>query len=174
MVCEVWKNIPGYQGLYQVSDLGRVKSFIAWNGTNTRVLRPGKDTHGYFVVNLYRKKKRKFTYIHQLVLKIFVGSCLSGMECRHLNDNKTDNRLVNLAYGTRSDNLLDRTRNGISNTGDHKGIKNEMSKLKDNNIVQIRKLLEDGLLTHRQIGDKFGVTGSLISMINIGKRWKHV
>lgn len=174
VMCERWKKIPGYEDLYQVSDLGRVKSFISWNGTNTRILKPGQDTHGYFAVNLYRRKKVKFTYIHQLVLKAFIGPCPDGMECRHLNDNKKDNRLINLAYGTRSDNLLDRTRNGISNSGDHKGIKNHMAKLTNNSIIRIKKLLNNGILTQEEIGHRFGVTGSLISMINTGKRWKHV
>lgn len=171
---EVWKNIPGYQGLYQVSDLGHVKSFVCWRGTNIRILKQAEDSHGYFGVCLYKQKKGKFRYIHQLVLITFVGPRSHKMECRHLNDNRKDNRLINLTYGTRSDNLFDRTRNGISNTGDHKGVKNQMAKLLEEDVVGIRKLLKDGLLTHRQIGDKFGVTGSLISMINTGKRWKHV
>lgn len=171
---EIWKDVPGYSGKYQISNLGCVKSFISWNGTNTRILKQAVDSHGYFGVCLYQHKKGKFRYIHQLVLVTFVGPRPTKMECRHLNDNRKDNRLINLIYGTRSENLFDRTRNGISNTGDHKGVKNQMAKLTNDDIIQIRKLLRDGAFTQAQIGNKFGVTGALISMVNTGKRWKHV
>lgn len=171
---EIWKDIPGYKGLYQVSDLGRVKSFISWNGTSTRILKPGQDTHGYFGVNLYEQKKGKFTYIHKLVLETFIGPCPNKMECRHLNDNRKDNRLKNLRWGTRSENLLDRSRNGISNTGDHKGSKNQMAKLTNDDVVRIRCLLAKGHLTQEEISKLFNVTRMAISLIKCGKRWKHV
>ncbi len=171
---EKWKDIPGYKGLYQVSNLGRVKSFIHWNGTNIRILKPGQDTHGYLVVNLYRQKKRRFTYIHKMVLETFVGLCPKGMECRHLNDNCRDNRLDNLRWGTRSENLLDRSRNGISNTGNHKGSKNQMAKLVDGDIIEIRRLLTKEHLTQKEVGKIFGITSGAVSLIKCGKRWKHV
>lgn len=171
---EIWKDIPGYYGVYRVSDYGRVRSYICWRGTNERILKLAEDSHGYWGVCLYKQKKGKFTYIHQLVLLTFVGIRPDRMECRHLNDNKKDNRLVNLVYGTRSENLLDRTRNGIANTGDHKGIKNQMSKLTENDILQIRELLQAGILTQKEIGNRFDVTRGSISFIKLGKRWQHV
>lgn len=82
--------------------------------------RPGKLlsgnmlTIGYLVVTLRDNGKTKTRYIHHLVAETFIGPRPDGMEVRHLNDIKTDNRLVNLTYGTRTENCQDRLRNGIN------------------------------------------------------------
>ena len=119
MAEEVWKDIPGYEGKYQVSNLGRVKSLERKvRGVNhytgkdffrtipERILRPGKSCKsGHVSVVLGHGERGK--PVHQLVMLAFVGPPPVGMEVRHLNGNPTDNRLENLSYGTRTENILD-------------------------------------------------------------------
>lgn len=121
-VIEKWKNIPGYEGYYQVSDQGQIRSLDRvvkggpW-GTQTvkgQVIATTTRTDGYAAVHLRREGKRTKHLVHRFVLEAFVGPCPEGAEARHLNDVKGDPRLENLEWGTRSENNLDRTRNGIN------------------------------------------------------------
>ncbi len=115
---ESWLPVVGYEGLYEVSDLGRVRS-LSRNRRDGRgylpgrVLRPGPQRRGYLTVSLTDAdgcvRSRR---VHQLVLGAFVGPRADGMEVLHNNDVPGDNRLVNLRYGTRSDNQRDIYRNG--------------------------------------------------------------
>jgi hypothetical protein len=117
---EVWKEIPGYEGQYAVSNKGRVKSLerrvrLVAHGVETtrlvgeRILRPGKMNAGHVSVALGKGNSKQ---VHQLVLLAFRGPCPAGKESRHLNDIPDDNRLTNLRYGTRRQNMLDKIRNG--------------------------------------------------------------
>lgn len=118
---EQWRAIPGWDGVYEVSDHGRVRSLDRvletatgrrqWRG---RVHRLDTDKHGYPCIRLGGNKGKRFT-AHQLVMLAFVGERPKGQEVRHLNDIRHDNRLGNLAYGTRSDNMYDCIRNGSHN-----------------------------------------------------------
>lgn len=116
-ITEKWLPVVGHEG-YEVSDHGRVRSvsrtFINAGGrrhrVTGRVLKGGLDTYGYPIVSLHGVKTRT---VHQLVLEAFCGPKPLGMQTRHLNDVKTDNRLINLAYGTQSENEQDKLRNGL-------------------------------------------------------------
>lgn len=115
-VLETWLPVPGYEGLYEVSDLGRIKSLKqpGPRRRNTDLIIPGvaRSTGGHMVVTFYKNSRAAQRRIHQIVLETFVGACPDGLEVRHLNDVPSDNRLSNLAYGTRSENVLDRVRLG--------------------------------------------------------------
>jgi len=104
---ETWKPIIGYEGLYQVSDLGKVRSL---KFGKERILKPGMSA-GYLAVGLCNngQKTRK---VHQLVAEAFIGPRPDGYETCHKDDVKTNNVLTNLYYGTKSENLGgDRNRN---------------------------------------------------------------
>ncbi|WP_373234004.1 NUMOD4 motif-containing HNH endonuclease [Mycobacterium marinum] len=120
---EQWCPVVGYEGVYEVSDHGRVRSIDRVVPSN----RPGKtrlskgqimtgfalaDT-GHQIVWLSREGRRSGRLIHRLVLEAFVGPCPPGMESCHRNDISSDNRLTNLRWDTRSGNQLDAVRNGI-------------------------------------------------------------
>lgn len=116
---ETWKSIPGYEGLYEASDTGRVRSVdreVTYADGTVRqykgqVLTPSKAK--YWRVSLSPESgKRKTVSVHVAVLAAFVGPRPTGHVARHLNDNKDDNRLANLAYGTYRENQLDTVRNG--------------------------------------------------------------
>lgn len=117
MNCEVWKDIPGYEGRYQASDHGRIRSVtraitqMSRHGTlftrifPGRILRPGRNRSGHLSVVLGHGAHG--ILVHQLVLQTFLGPVPPGMEVRHLNGDPADNRLENLVYGSRTENILD-------------------------------------------------------------------
>lgn len=113
MIPERWRTIPGHEGRYEVSDHGHVRSLVSGS---PRVLRQYLNTKrgGYLEVSLYLRGGRRSTErkVHQLVLAAFVGPLPAGQVVRHLNGNPTDNRLLNLAYGTQSENAFDTVRHG--------------------------------------------------------------
>lgn len=169
---ETWRDIPGYEGLYQVSDMGNVKSLdavIKCSGTvkgnylsmrKGKMLRPGKMPSGHVSVSL---GKNNSVCVHTLVLLAFVGAPAKGFECLHNNGVPNDNRLLNLRWGTRSDNLRDKVRLG------------EGTKLTWDDVIAIK----DALLTpYRGIGralaKKYDVTECSISAIKHGRDYAHV
>lgn len=103
---EIWKPIPRYKGLYEVSNMGRVRRACdSWR----RACKKGhilsfKLQKGYARIHLHKNGGRKVYSIHRLVLKSFIGPCPKGLLAGHLNDIKTDNRLENLAWMTPSEN----------------------------------------------------------------------
>lgn len=125
MTTETWRDVPGYEGRYRVSDLGRVQALdhpvrVVARGTEAvrtspgRILRPGSSPSGHLSVSLGR---RNSVGVHRLVLLTFVGEPDPGHEARHLNGRPEDNRLSNLAWGTRGQNIRDDKWHGKLRTG---------------------------------------------------------
>nr|WP_276323728.1 NUMOD4 domain-containing protein [Mycobacterium paragordonae] len=118
---EQWRPVVGYEGLYEVSDHGRVRSLervvMRRNGApckvRGRILRQGTaKTGGYKVVNLAHPGRSCVHKVHHLVLAAFVGPRPTGLLGLHADDDPTNNGLTNLSYGTHSDNRRDSIRNG--------------------------------------------------------------
>lgn len=115
---EVWKAIPGYEGIYDISSEGRVRSLdrvVPYaNGHDRpvkgRMLRPGLSGNGYYTVTLGRGGGSHC--IHELIAAAFLGPRPPGHDVRHKNDVRAESRLDNLEYGTRGDNIRDAVRNG--------------------------------------------------------------
>ena len=118
---ERWLPVTGYEGYYEVSDHGNVRSLgrmVETHGghyrwQHGRVLKPGSTAKGHMFVYLCRKSTNKKAYIHRLVLAAFVGPCPDGMECCHWDDDPTNNHLSNLRWATTSANRNDQVRNGL-------------------------------------------------------------
>src|ERR1700688_3800773 len=120
VLIERWKPVPGYEGLYAVSDLGRVKSLERYvkgpPGSRSglrinkeRILTAKPDlVSGGQVVSLWRNNKGKWIQIHRLVLLAFKGPCPEGHETRHLDGNHSNNKLKNLTWGTPTENHDDK------------------------------------------------------------------
>lgn len=103
---ETWKTIQGYEGLYEVSDLGRVRSLVDKNGRSRElILKPGNNGKGYLQVNLFKNGVIKKHKVHRLVALTFVeGRDLFKNEVNHINENPSDNRAVNLEWCDRKYN----------------------------------------------------------------------
>lgn len=132
---EKWKAIEGYDGLYEVSDLGRVRS--RYSG-EWKVLRPAKINKGYLIVGLCKDGKRKGLTVHRLVAQAFIpNDDESKTQINHINEVKTDNRVDNLEWCTASYNL----RYNDLNLRKKNGKRRKIAKLYDPNL-SIPKNLE--------------------------------
>lgn len=110
-MAERWRPIPGHDG-YDVSDLGRVRSWLSWRGLPVpRVLSLTTRPDGRLEVRVHapQRQQRK---VHHLVAEAWLGPRPTGHHVRHLNGDHQDNQLSNLAYGTPSDNRQDQMRHG--------------------------------------------------------------
>ena len=105
-VGEIWKDIPNYEGLYQVSNLGNIKSLFRYK----KILKPIKNTLGYLKVSLYKNKKIKVFSIHRLVAETFIPNPNNLPEINHKDGNKGNNNVENLEWCTRQQNILHRFR----------------------------------------------------------------
>lgn len=101
-----WRDIPGYEGRYQASDDGQIRS-LPRKGAGGRILKQSQHPKGHMVVNLNMHNKGRSHWVHRLVLQAFVGLRPPTVLTRHLNGDATDNRLCNLAYGTPEENMAD-------------------------------------------------------------------
>lgn len=112
---EIWKDVAGYEGLYQVSDQGRVKSLErtdSWGRTvKERILKPGAKGNDYLFVNLCAGGKTRMFLVHRLVCQAFHENPDNKPQVNHLNEDKTDNRACNLEWCTRRENMNHGTRN---------------------------------------------------------------
>lgn len=118
---EIWKSIPGFEGLYEVSDQGRVKSIFRRLGKGTvcshehKLIKLCKEQDGYLVFNLHKNGKRRMVKVHRIVMLTFIGC--SDLQVDHINGIKDDNRIINLRYVTCLQNIENhhsKLKNGIS------------------------------------------------------------
>lgn len=101
MIEEIWKDIKGYEGLYQVSNLGRVKSF---KGVSERILKPQFDNKGYTHVHLCKNSRRTQVTVHRLVAEAFIQNKENKPQVNHIDEDKTNNMVSNLEWMTANEN----------------------------------------------------------------------
>ncbi len=162
---EQWRPIRQWEGLYEVSDLGRVRRVAAIPAHRcNRVLRPRDNGHGYVQVRLRRPGTKLNCYVHILVAAAFIGECPPEHEVNHINLDRSDCRATNLEYLTRPDNV----RHSMRCNPDGRP-----SKLTEEDVREIRQQLQAGQ-TQRPLARKYGVDRSTIARIHTGKIWGHL
>jgi hypothetical protein len=169
---EIWKDITGFEGLYKFSNLYRVKNVIS-----NKIIKIYIDSCGYPSVNLCKKDTRKPVRMHRLVLEYFVGLCPQKMECRHLNGIRTNYMIKNLIWGTRSENCQDTIKHGNKPRPiwiNNRGSKNGKSKLINKEIMEILKLIDEKILTQKEIAYYYNVSPSTICDIKKKRTWKEI
>jgi len=174
MLPEKWKAIPGYEGWYEVSDCGRVRSLerTTRHGRKRKqhVLRAGLSTNHYPKVDLSRDAEHCTRMVHQLVLEAFVGPADEGMQSCHRNGVRQDNRLCNLYYGTARDNALDRNRHG-NGRAIGPGEQHPRAILTEEDVLAIRAWPRYG----RGLYEKFSfVSRATVDHARSGRNWKHL
>lgn len=157
---EVWKPVPGYEGLYEVSNQGRVRSFR--RGANGKIRVPTQSVNGHLYVTLGRGVNKT---VHSLVLATFVGPRPIGQECCHNDGNPSNNCLSNLRWDSHRENARDIFR--------HLASKNQ--KLTPEAVRHIKSVLaanqSKGVLT--QLARQYGVTVGAVSCIKRGKTYDY-
>lgn len=159
---ETWKPVFGFEGLYEVSDHGQVRT-VKTGHMKVPTPHP-KD--GRLNVLLWKGNKCKLMKVHRLVLFAFVGAPPEKHECCHNDGNPKNNHLSNLRWDTAAANQADRVKHGTSNRGERCAA----AKLTTEQVIAIRA---DSRL-QRIIAAEYGVRESAISRIKAGKRWAHV
>jgi hypothetical protein len=161
---ENWRDIPGYEGRYMVSDQGRVRSLV----TN-RILRAPVPAKGYARVTLTDAQHRHWVpAVHRLVLETFIGPKPVDLVTRHLDGDRANNRLSNLCYGTYEENWEDRELHGNG----EKGEKNPNCRLSDDQVSAIRSHFmtnpyKRGM--YSEVARKYAVSSRLISYLVYNK-----
>jgi hypothetical protein len=171
---EIFMDVVGYEGLYQVSNLGMVKSLERTvNGrwgkqiVKSRILKHTNNKGGYPIVCLCNGKKVICITIHRIMCLSFIPNPENKRTVNHINGVKTDNRISNLEWATDSENQKHSFENGFQYRP-----KKIPRVLKVNDVREIKYENKD--LTHDQIAEKYGVTRGCIYLIRSGKRWPHI
>ena len=125
MMSEIWKELPGYEGLYLVSNTGKIKSLdrvVACKNGATR-LHKGKELkqflneRGYLCVVITKNKKSKIKKMHRLVAQTYIDNPLNKPQVNHIDCDKTNNSVENLEWVTNSENMLHAYANGLRRGG---------------------------------------------------------
>ena len=177
-IIETWRDVVEYEGFYQVSNAGRVRSRDrvvdgprVQQGIMGKVLRPG-IANGYVKVVLCQNAIKKTCFIHRLVATAFLGRCPDGSQVIHIDGVKLNNRLPNLAYATRSEITLNAYRNGLIVA--RLGVDNPRAKLTESDVLAIRETYAAGGVTMQKLAEKYRVSHVNISLIILRKTWAHL
>jgi len=171
---EIWKDILGYEGLYQVSNLGNIKSIerlrIDTKGRKRifpqKIIKPLLSDRGYCQVNLYKNSKLQTRRINRLVALSFIPNLQNKEQVNHINGIKTDNSVPNLEWTTSKENVIHSFKTGLKRG--RTGTKCNFSKLSESDVLKIR----NSDLNYSQLSELFSTTISNISNIKNNITWK--
>jgi hypothetical protein len=164
---EEWRAVVEYEGLYSVSSLGRVRS-ERYHGSSYpgRLVRQLQTKKGYWRVELNNRGKARKFFVHRLVLEAFMGSCPEGFECNHKSGANGNNRLKNLEWVPRAENVRHRVINNLQPQGEE----HANAKLTNAAVKAIRDSEERVSI----LASRYGVDPTLIRMVRSRKIWKHI
>lgn len=170
---EEWRQISGYEGLYEVSNLGNVRSYHNFgNGLRTKPkpVKPSIDRYGYQFLTLCKDTKHKKYTVHKLVASAFLENPNELPQIDHVNGIKTDNRAENLEYVSARENTIRSVFLGLKPHGE----KHKLHKLSQKNVDDIRELYSSGKYSQRKLSEMFGVSGCTIGRILRNETWREL
>jgi hypothetical protein len=170
---EVWKDIDGWQGLYQVSNIGRIKSLerrLLKRIKPESILKPRLNHNGYLRILFRTKKHYKNEFVHRLVANTFLLKYSEKLQVNHINGIKTDNNVSNLEWCTPSENRIHAYKTGLQNRA--KGQNHSMSKLTEDQAKEIKYGFIG--MNHLEVAKIFGITRHAVGLIRNNKRWTHI
>jgi hypothetical protein len=166
---EKWRDISGYEGIYKVSDLGKVKSF---HRKSPMILKQTLTKEGYMRLELNNSGiSKKFT-VHRLVAAAFVDNPENKKEVNHIDGNKQNNTKSNLEWNTSSENQLHAFDTGLQKG--RKGSNHHNAKLVAKDVIEIRRLYNLGTYKQVELAQLYGLHPRYVNLIIKKRRWKHV
>ena len=174
---EVWRQAPGYEAYYEVSNKGRIRRIAEAKGTRTGRATFGHNSRGYryFSVHAGTKKFRQ-TAVHRLIAEAFLGPAPSPThQVNHKDCDPTNNTVENLEWVTPVENMRHAIAAGRldpSNANQPRGERHRLAKLTERDVLRIREL--QGILTIDEMTRLFPVTSSVISDITSRRTWRHI
>lgn len=178
LIDEEWKAISEFEGIYEISNYGRVKRLqrVAVRGPGTvrtlkELIRKTRLNQGYETLFLKNGAVNKNVKIHRLVAQEFIDNPHSKIEVNHKDGNKTNNYVGNLEWCTRKENAVHAFRNGLIKF--RKGQECLNAKLSNEKVIDIKKRIGAGV-SSVIIGEKFGVSKNTINDIKFNRTWTHI
>ena len=175
---EEWREIKGYEGYYEVSNIGNIRSIERYvNSKNKSIaFKKAKSIKSskrgdYISVKLSRENEEKTFSVHRLVALMFIPNPENKLEVNHIDGNKLNNFFSNLEWCTRSENEIHSYKNGLQSG--RKGSKHHFTNLKEDDIIQMFLDLNKGL-TRKEISIKYGLSYSNTCKILKGRTWGHI
>lgn len=194
---EVWKDIPGHEGVYQASTLGRIKAYSKcinhFRGGKRKIaekiLKGHVNKRGYKIVTLHKDGELFSRKVHRLIAITHIPNPENKPEVNHMKNelgivDKTDNRVLVLEWSTSKENIQDSWKNGLSKYSEKArkavseickkrvGSKNPVSKLTEKEVLEIRRI--GGSISQSKIAEKYSINQQTVSKIINNKRWTHL
>lgn len=170
---ETWKEVVGYEGLYEISNLGRVRSHHPSPRRKSEFLKDA-NIRGYRMVVLSKGdgSKPKSALVHRLVAIAFLGEApdVRRPTVNHKNLNKADNRVENLEWLSHADN----NRHAAPLIPHQRGEERPNAKLTEQSVREMRARYSAGGITFDELGAQFGISGTYCHIVVRRKKWKHV
>jgi hypothetical protein len=174
---EIWKDINGYENVYQVSNEGRVKSLSRHieNGqsgyTSKEIfLKLVPDRVGYSTVSLMKNNNRKLAKVHRLVAETFIYNEENKKCVNHINFIKDDNRVENLEWCTHKEN----SQHSILNRKFQMGERHHNLKITDEQVLEIREMYSNNLKTYRELAKMYKTNHNYIRAIIKRRKRKYI
>lgn len=180
IVDEIWKDISGYEGYYQVSNLGRVRSCDRWVNNKVgvrlisgRLLKPWKNEKGYFYIDLVKDSDRRKFKVHRLVAFAFVDGYFEGSQVNHIDGVKSNNNASNLEFCTASKNMFHSYSMGLQPVRNLKGERHPNARLRAEDVLEIRSRISKGD-RRSVIAKDYAVSLGTIHSIASRHIWSHI
>lgn len=169
---EIWKDVPGYEGLYQVSDQGRVKSFKRYK--HGKVLKQGFSTKGYRQVQLSdREMVPRYHGVHRLVALAFIPNPENKPQVNHKDLDKKNNDQENLEWSTGQENVDHYMDKGYEQ-GSRCGAKNANARLTEREVLLIKLAFDTGAIGLKELSEILDIKHTTLSAIKYGHSWRHI
>lgn len=175
---EIWLPVKSYEGIYEISNLGRVKSITRFvtdilNGKervhriNGCIFKYRVDQKGYPIVKISKNGHYRNIPVHRLIAAAFIENPSNLPAINHINGIKSDNRIENIEWCTIGDNTRHAFASGLIK---NKGVDNVSAKLSENQVIEIINSKEPT----KNLLPIYGVSANVINEIKRGNRWKHL